>query len=56
MWKLFSSWMFFTALLLFLLTAAVTVPHLASSLMGTTPAQVDTVLAEVKDQVQDLLP
>lgn len=52
MGKLFKSWAFFTALLILLLTAAVTVPKLSDRLFGDTEHTVEAAFSELGQEAR----
>ena len=52
MGKIFKSWLFFTALLILLLTAAATLPKLPQRLFGTTEETVETAFYELGQEVK----
>ncbi len=54
MGNLLKSWFFFTALLLFLLTAAVTLPKLGERFFGSTGQQLTQTVDHVEAQVQEV--
>lgn len=54
MGNLLKSWFFFTALLLFLLVAAVTLPKLGEQLFGSTGQQITNAVDHIETQVQEV--
>lgn len=52
MGKLFKSWAFFTALLVLLLTAAVTLPKLSDKLFGNTEETVETAFSGLSQEAR----
>lgn len=52
MGKLLKSWAFFTALLILLLTAAVTVPKLSDKLFGDTEATVEAAFSGLSQEAR----
>lgn len=54
MGKLLKSWLFFTALLLFLITAAVTLPELSDKLFGDTEQKLEATFADIGEEVQEV--
>lgn len=48
------SWLFFTALTLFLLTAALTVPELGQRFFGSTGRQITAAADELGQQAQEV--
>lgn len=54
MGNLLKSWLFFTALLVFLLTAAVTLPKLSDKFFGDTEQQLEAAVAGIGDEVQEV--
>ena len=54
MGNLFRSWFFFTALLLFLLTAAVSFPELRTHLFGHTEQALEQTVDNMEAQVQEV--
>ena len=52
MGKIFKSWLFFTALLILLLTAAATLPKLPQRLFGTTEETVETAFYDLGQEVK----
>ncbi len=54
MGELLKSWLFFTALLLFLVTAAVTLPELGAQLFGQTESRLETAVDDLEAQAQEV--
>lgn len=54
MGNLLKSWLFFTALLLFFLAAAVALPELSDRLFGDTEQQLEAAFAGISDEVQEV--
>lgn len=54
MGNLLKSWFFFTALLLFLLAAAITLPELGNRLFGSTAEQLETAVDGMEQQAQEV--
>lgn len=52
MGNLLKSWVFFTALMLFLMTAATIVPELAERFFGDTEEKVTAMVADVEQEAQ----
>lgn len=50
--KIFTSWLFFTSLMLLLLSAAVTLPGLMDGLFGDTEQQLQDATAYFQQQAQ----
>ncbi len=46
------SWLFFTSLMLFLLTAALVVPELLDGLLGDTKAQIHQAVTNMEQEAQ----
>ena len=52
MGDLLKSWIFFTALMLFLVAAAAVLPDLADRFFGGTEAQVEAVIGDMEQEAQ----
>lgn len=52
MGNLLKSWIFFTALMVFLIVAAAALPDLADRFFGGTEAQVEAVIADMEQKAQ----
>ena len=52
MGKVFRSWFFFTALLLFLLAVSITLPDLKTRLFGNTEEQISETVDRMEGQVR----
>ena len=52
MGDLLKSWVFFTALMVFLMVAAAVLPDLADRFFGDTGQQVEAVFADMEQEVQ----
>ncbi len=52
MGKLLKSWLFYTALLIFLVSAAMTLPELGRQFFGDTGTQLETAVDHMESQAQ----